>query len=259
MPACRTRSTVDSSRSSAQYGPGECRVGLEHPAPQCFGRGGPRCSVLVRVSPDRDRFRSCFPLVPRRPHHRPGHSDHLAACPTQKGMRSAWARAAMRWTATTPVVIAFVVAITCTSVASGQTGTVGAEEHRADPGGTQAVSRRLGTTKIPRQECDVRGGDYVAHPDPLPDDLVDCILPPQIRRLGDHLTYLTARQVLASVYDFLYRAGAERPRHGLYSYVLFPVPSRRAERFLEELFKTTSYIDLTETGISYANLNIIYL
>jgi len=165
----------------------------------------------------------------------------------------------MRWPATTPVVIGVVVAITCTSVASGQTGTVGAEEHRADPGGPQAVSRRLGTTKIPRQECDVRGGDYVAHPDPLPDDLVDCILPPQIRRLGDHATYYRARQVLASVYDYLYRAGAERPRHGLYSYVLFPVPSRRAERFLEELFKTTSYIDLTETGISYANLNIIYL
>jgi hypothetical protein len=40
--------------------------------------------------------------------------------------------------------------------------------------------------------------------------------------------------------------------------VVFPLPSQRAERFLEELFKTTSFVEIT-TGISSGHLNVIYL
>jgi hypothetical protein len=64
-------------------------------------------------------------------------------------------------------------------------------------------------------------------------------------------------RVLASVYDYLYGAGKEKPGYGLYSYVLFPIYSPRAERFLEELFKTTGYA--RESFISAENLNIMYL
>jgi hypothetical protein len=64
-------------------------------------------------------------------------------------------------------------------------------------------------------------------------------------------------RVLASVYDYLYEPGSERPYYGLYSYVLFPIYSPRAERFLEELFKTTGYA--MESIISAENLNVMYL
>jgi hypothetical protein len=55
----------------------------------------------------------------------------------------------------------------------------------------------------------------------------------------------------------LYRIGTEQPYYGLYSYVLFPTYSSRAESFLEELFKTTGY---TATSlIDVQNLNVIYI
>jgi len=63
--------------------------------------------------------------------------------------------------------------------------------------------------------------------------------------------------ILGSVYDYLYRPATEKPSYGLYSYVLLPIFSARSERFLEELFKTTSFVSLSE--ITVANLNIIYL
>jgi hypothetical protein len=65
------------------------------------------------------------------------------------------------------------------------------------------------------------------------------------------------RIILASVYDYLYKAGTERPSYGLYSYVLFPGHSPRAEHFLEGLFKTTSYVAVSL--IDLENLNVIYL
>jgi len=112
--------------------------------------------------------------------------------------------------------------------------------------------------KTTREECEIRGGEYAAaHANLLPQDMVDCAFPYRIRRLGKHVTYSAPREILGSVYDYLYKVGIERPRLGLYSYVLLPVHSPRADRILEELFKTTSFVELS--GISLGNLNLIYL
>jgi hypothetical protein len=65
------------------------------------------------------------------------------------------------------------------------------------------------------------------------------------------------RRILISVYDYLTSAGQEKPGYGLYSYVLFPVYSQRAEHFLAEVFTTTGYQgdSLLEAGY----LNVMYL
>jgi len=131
-----------------------------------------------------------------------------------------------------------------------------AQETQHAPATEQGPERPRGTVKITVKDCEIRGGEFIVHPNPLPEDLVDCLLPAPIRRLGGPAE-LGGRQVLASAYDYLYRAGTERPGYGLYSYVLFPVASRRAERFLEELFKTTSFVEVT--GISLGYLNVMYL
>ncbi len=65
------------------------------------------------------------------------------------------------------------------------------------------------------------------------------------------------RQILGSAYGYLYKAGTEKQNYGLYSYVLFYNHSYRVERFLEELFETTSSEELS--GITIKNLNLIYL
>lgn len=111
--------------------------------------------------------------------------------------------------------------------------------------------------KTTMQECEIRGGEYIAHEDPRPQDIVDCLLPARIRRLGGRIPVLLNMDILTSVYDYLHRTGIEKPGYGLYSYALFPVHSPRAERFLEELFKTTGYA--VESRIDFENLNIIYL
>ena len=111
--------------------------------------------------------------------------------------------------------------------------------------------------KTTSYQCSVNGGEFFSHPNIRPDDMVDCLLPAYIRKLGGHLTYLAPREILGSVYDYLYRAGVERPHYGLYSYVLVPFPSARAEHFFEDLFKTTSYVELNR--ISLEHINIIYL
>jgi Sel1 repeat len=63
--------------------------------------------------------------------------------------------------------------------------------------------------------------------------------------------------ILANVYDYLYEPGIEPRHYGLFSYVLFPAYSPRAERFLDELFKTTSYAG--GSLIEVESLNVIYL
>ncbi len=113
--------------------------------------------------------------------------------------------------------------------------------------------------KMTRGECEIRGGEYISHPNSRPEDMIDCSLPAQIRFLGSNTTYLRLRprKILGSVYDYLYRVGVEKSGYGLYSYVLIPLPSARSEHLLEELFKTTSYVELNQ--ITFAHINIIYL
>ncbi len=111
--------------------------------------------------------------------------------------------------------------------------------------------------KITAKDCEIRGGEYNAHRDALPNDMVDCILPFRIRKLGSGATYLAPREILASVYDYLYRSGVEKPRYGLYSYVLLPSPTLRGERLLAEIFATTSFVELNR--ITIANINLMYI
>lgn len=119
------------------------------------------------------------------------------------------------------------------------------------------LHRGHGFIKTTSEDCEIRGGEYIGHKDILPQDVVDCVLPPQIRRLRRGMSYLAARQILGSVYDYLYRTTMEKPGYGLYSYVLIPVHSLRAGRFFRDLFKTTSFVELSE--ITFGNLNLIYL
>lgn len=127
-------------------------------------------------------------------------------------------------------------------------------EKKGHDGPLQFV-RGHGTIKTTKQDCEVRGGRYFAGI--LPKDMVNCFLPPGTITLGPRSIYVYRGQILGSVYDYLYRTAIEDPGYGLYSYVLLPVHSPRAERFFTELFKTTSFVELSE--ITFGNLNIIYL
>lgn len=125
-------------------------------------------------------------------------------------------------------------------------------------------SRYIKSTKM---ECEIRGGTFITHKDALPDDMVDCMLPGRIGTLGglDPLGGLLgavigglySRPILRSAYDYLYRVATEKPGYGLYTYLLLPFSSARSERILIELFKTTSFVEIS--GVSYDRLNIIYL
>ena len=143
------------------------------------------------------------------------------------------------------------------------------EQRSPDAGVTQEIPRALDweqylsrplrwAWKTTMRDCEVRGGSYWAHPDPLPEDLVECVLPLRIQGFGPPRLARPSGRILASVYDYLYRGGTERPGYGLYSYVIFPVPSPRAERFLDELFKTTGFVEIT-SAVSLGHLNVMYL
>jgi hypothetical protein len=111
--------------------------------------------------------------------------------------------------------------------------------------------------KVTKTDCLIRGGEYLAADVAFNDeDWVNCIFPVHARQMGDP-TYRESRQVLASAYDYLYRPAIELSGYGLYSYVLFPRHSTRSQRFLEELFETTSFVEMSR--LAFENLNIIYL
>lgn len=124
--------------------------------------------------------------------------------------------------------------------------------------------------KTTKKDCELIGGYVIGYGGILPQDLVDCLLSDRIALLesergadilkpetGGVMAGAYDRQILGSVYGYLYRPATEQPLYGLYSYLLLPNISARSERFLEELFKTTSFVSLSE--ITVANLNIIYL
>ena len=136
-------------------------------------------------------------------------------------------------------------------------GQVITEEKVKGHGATMPFVRSRRFIKTTQERCLVRGGEYFEHKDILPQDMVDCILPGQVRQLGGGRTYSTPREILGSVYDYLYRTAVEKPKYGLYSYVLLPIHSPRTDPFLEELFKTTSFVELTQ--ITTQHLNIMYL
>lgn len=131
------------------------------------------------------------------------------------------------------------------------------QEAASQPPRIAYLSKPRKIIKTTMQECEIRGGEYIAHEDPRPQDIVDCWLPGQFRRLGKYIPILLNVHVLTSVYEYLHRTGIEKPGYGLYSYALFPVHSSRAERFSEDLFKTTGYV--VESRIDFENLNVIYL
>lgn len=74
---------------------------------------------------------------------------------------------------------------------------------------------------------------------------------------GDTATPSAAGSIVLSVYGFLERVGDEPPGYGLYSYVLFPHHSPRAEAFLARLFRTTTAA--SQTPLPPAQLNLIHL
>lgn len=104
------------------------------------------------------------------------------------------------------------------------------------------------------EECTVRGGEYLGAPGLQKNDLVDCALPRPIRSLGRPAP---TSEVLASVYDYLYRPAIERPTYALYSYLLLPGESSRGQRLLQEIFSTTSFVGLD--GIRMDQLNVVYI
>ena len=108
--------------------------------------------------------------------------------------------------------------------------------------------------KTTLSDCTIQGGEYLAAPGLRPDDLVDCSVPPKIRALG---SVSVRGEVLASVYDYLYRPSIERPGYALYSYLLLPGESSRGERVLREIFSTTSFVGLD--GVRPDQLNIVYM
>jgi hypothetical protein len=65
-----------------------------------------------------------------------------------------------------------------------------------------------------------------------------------------------SKPILSSIYGYLSSTDREEPGYGLYSYVLFPVYSLRAEHFLTEVFNTTGYQG--HNLIDPRSLNIIY-
>ena len=105
------------------------------------------------------------------------------------------------------------------------------------------------------EDCQIRGGEYVAGPGLEPKDLVDCSLPRKVKGLG--VPAAERGEVLASVYDYLYRPSIERPGYALYSYLLLPGQSSRGESLLREIFSTSSFVGLE--GIRADQLNIVYL
>jgi hypothetical protein len=106
-------------------------------------------------------------------------------------------------------------------------------------------------------DCAVLGGVYFKFKDIQPDDMVTCFLFAQGTRRATRELH-AGLQILGSVYDYYYKTAIEQPGYGLYSYVLLTVYSQRAEYFLNEVFKTTSFVELHEF-IFFKNLNIIYL
>ena len=73
-----------------------------------------------------------------------------------------------------------------------------------------------------------------------------------------HGTPLLPRVAIAStVYDYLFGLGKETPGYGLYTYVLFPAKSTRAERFLTAAFDTTLHAG--GSSLSPDSLNLLYL
>jgi hypothetical protein len=82
-------------------------------------------------------------------------------------------------------------------------------------------------------------------------------LPPPFPLLAQAPAPESPRRILTSVYDYLSSAGQETPGYGLYSYVLFPMYSRRAEHFLAEVFTTTGYQGVSLIDAGY--LNVMYL
>ena len=111
----------------------------------------------------------------------------------------------------------------------------------------------LSTTR----DCEIRGGEFFAPPNAQPDDIVDCRLPSQIRALGKPPVPARPSPIVASVYHYLTRPGAESPAYGLYSYVLLPSRSSRAEKLLSELFGTTPFASIE--GITVPSLHVIQL
>ncbi|HKU13578.1 MAG TPA: hypothetical protein VJQ52_04230 [Steroidobacteraceae bacterium] len=109
--------------------------------------------------------------------------------------------------------------------------------------------------KTTLEDCALRGGEYLAAPGLKADDLVDCLAPHKVRDLG--LPAPGPREVLASIYDYLYRPAIERPGYALYSYLLLPGEGARGERLLREIFSTTSFVGLD--GVRPDQLNIVYL
>ncbi len=105
-------------------------------------------------------------------------------------------------------------------------------------------------------DCQARNGQY----EPGGVSLVNCVLPRRMkegRRKVGPISRAELWPILTSVYDYFFSAGTERQDYGLYSYVLFPVRSPRAEHFLEELFRTTDYV--VNDLIDLKHLNVIYL
>ena len=149
-----------------------------------------------------------------------------------------------------------------------ESSTMEDKTEQVDNSVARSGSRYIKSTK---KACEIRGGTFIAHKDALPDDMVDCMLPARTRTLGglfgglDMLGGLFgaaigghhSQPILGSAYDYLYRAATEKPGYGLYTYLLMPFSSARSERILIELFKTTSFVEIS--GISNDRLNIIYL
>src|SRR6266704_2779741 len=62
-------------------------------------------------------------------------------------------------------------------------------------------SNPKGFRKTTIKECELGGGEYLAHKNALPEDMIDCILPYESQKLGGRMLYLAPRLILGSVYD----------------------------------------------------------
>src|SRR5512132_2748786 len=74
-----------------------------------------------------------------------------------------------------------------------------------------------GPRKTTAQECRFPG-EYFVFPGIMPDDMVTCFS--RLVILGPPAIYIPKRQILGSVYDYLYKTAVEQPGYGLYSYGL---------------------------------------
>ena len=123
--------------------------------------------------------------------------------------------------------------------------------------------------KTTRRECEIRGGEYIAHKNALPNDMVDCILPSQARNLGGlfggilggtllggksdgAIGEAASRKVLGSAYDYLYRVATEKHRYGLYTYVLAIFDYSLASKLLAQICDSPSekIQDICSTDLS---------